>query len=93
MAGRLCFEGRVRIEVLVLAGRSASETERRLGRHPTTVQREFKRCGPGAYCARSAQTAAVARAERLRVPKLASDAVLAAEVQERSKPRRSPHAV
>lgn len=93
MARRLCLEERVRIEGVVGAGCSAAEAARRLGRHPTTVQRELGRWGPWAYCAEAAQAAADARAERPRAPKLVADAVLAGAVQQRLDQRWSPHAI
>ncbi|WP_420618437.1 IS3 family transposase [Candidatus Poriferisocius sp.] len=71
MARRLCFEERVRIEEMARAECSAAETARRLGRHPTTVQRELGRGGPGAYCAEAAQAGADARGRRPKVAKLA----------------------
>ena len=56
MAQRLCFEERVRIEAMAQAGVGAAEAARRLGRHPTTVQRELRRNGvPGGYDAEAAQ--------------------------------------
>jgi IS30 family transposase len=45
MARRLCLVERVRVEEMAKAGCSAAETERRLGPHPATVQRELKRGG------------------------------------------------
>ncbi len=72
MARRLCFEERIRIEEMERAGCSAAETARRLGRHPTTVQRELGRGGPGAYCAEAAQAGADARGRRPKVAKLAA---------------------
>ena len=93
MARRLCFEGRVRVEEMTGAGCSASEAARRQGRHPTTVQRELRRGGPGAYRARAAQAGADARGRRPKVPKLVADAVLAGAVQRRLGQRWSPHAI
>ena len=87
MARRLCFEERVRIEEMVRAGLGAAEAARRLGRHPTTVLRELKRAGPGAYCAEAAQAGSDASARRPRVSKLAG------EVQRRLRQRWSPHAI
>ena len=79
MARRLCFEERVRIEAMAQAGVSAAEAARRLGRHPTTVQRELGRNGgPGGYGAGAAQAGSCARAARPKAPKLAQDAELAA---------------
>lgn len=92
MARRLCFEERVRIEEMAGAGCSASEAARRLGRCPSTVQRELRGCGPGAYRA-AAQAAADARARRPRAPKLVADAALAGAVQQRLAQRWSPHAI
>ena len=72
------------------SGRAAAQ---RLGRDPSTVHRELARCtGRADYDARSAHAWACARARRVRVSKLADDAVLAAAVNERLKLRWSPHA-
>ena len=93
MARRLCFEERVRIEAMTAAGVGAAEVARRLGRHPTTVQRELARVVPGGYGAAAAQAAACVRAARPRFPKLACVAGLASAVAERLGQRWSPHAV
>ena len=94
MARRLCFEERVRIEAMTAAGVSAAEAARRLGRHPTTVQRELRRNGvPGGYDAGAAQAGSCARAGRPKAPKLAADAELAAAVCERLAMRWSPQAI
>ena len=94
MAQRLCFEERARIEALNGAGFNASEIAVSLGRHPTTVQRELARGGGvWRYEAEAAQRGCVARAARPKTPKLAADAVLAAEVAGRLKARWSPHAI
>ena len=94
MAGRLCFEERVRIEEMVGAGLSCGEAAVVLGRHPTTVQREVARYGGrGAYRAGAAQLAADGRAVRPRACKLAADAGLARAVAEGLAQRWSPHAV
>ena len=91
MARRLCFEERARIEAMTAAGVGAAEAARRLGRHPTTVQRELRRNkGPGGYDAGTAQAGSCARAGRPKAPKLARDAELAAAVCERLAMRWSP---
>ncbi len=81
MAGRLDFEERVRLEVLVGSGCCAAGAARVLGRHATTVQRELGRnggvCG---YRAEAAQAGAEARARRPKTPKLVGDPVLAEAV-------------
>ena len=76
------------------AGRSVADAARRLGRDPSTVHRELARCAGRAGCdARSAHAWACARArDRVRVSKLADDAVLVATVNERLGLRWSPHA-
>ena len=93
MARRVCSEERVWIEVLSAEGLSDSEIAARLGRDRATVWRERRRCGGGDYCARRAQDGADARAARPRPSKLAADAVLGREVQQRLDERLSPHAV
>ncbi|MCQ3811144.1 MAG: IS30 family transposase [Acidimicrobiia bacterium] len=93
MARRVCSEERVWIEVLSAEGLSDAQIAKRLGRDRATVWRERRRCGGGDYCARRAQAGADARAARPRPSKLAADAVLGWEVQQRLDERLSPHAV
>ena len=94
MAQRLSFEERARVEAMTTAGVSVAEAARRLGRHRSTIYREFDRGrGPGGYDAESAQAAAAVRAARPRVPKLVADPDLAAEVANCLKDRWSPQAV
>ena len=93
MARRVCSEERVWIEVLSAGGLSDAEIAARLGRDRATVWREKKRCAPGGYCARRAQADADGRARRPRLWRLAADAELRREVQDRLDERLSPHAV
>ena len=93
MARRVCSEERVWIEVLSAEGLSDAEIAARLGRDRATVWREKRRCGVGGYCARRAQADADGRARRPRLWRLAADAELRLEVQERLDERLSPHAV
>jgi IS30 family transposase len=74
-------------------GLSDAEIAARLGRDRATVWREKKRCAPGGYFARWAQADAGVRAKRPRALKLAADAGLCRQVQERLDERLSPHAV
>ncbi len=92
MAARLSLDERVFIESSLGAGRSVADVAQRLGRDRSTVHRELARCaGRADYDDRSAHAWACARARRVRVSKLADDAVLAAAVTERLKLRWSPH--
>ena len=67
---------------------------RRLGRHRSTIHREFNQGRrAGCYDAEAAQTAAAVRAARSKTPKLAADPGLAARVGEGLQEGWSPHAI
>ena len=93
MAQRLSLDERARVEVMITAGVSVAEAERRLGRDPSTIHRELALNRDGAYDAGAAQAAAAARARRPKAPKLAADAALAATVGALLAHRMSPHAI
>ncbi|WP_420431196.1 hypothetical protein [Candidatus Poriferisocius sp.] len=93
MARRVCSEERAWIEVLSVGGFSDAEIAKRLGRDRSTVWRGKKCCGAGAYCAVGAHAGADAGAKRPRALKLAADAGLRREVQQRLDERLSPHAI
>ena len=83
MAQRLSFDERARVEAMSVAGVSVAAVARCLGRHRSTVHREFNQGRrDGAYGAEAAQAAAAVGAARPKTPVLAADPELAARVGE-----------
>ena len=94
MAQRLSRDERARVEAMTSAGVSVADTARRLGRHRSTIHREFNRGRrAGTYDAASAQAAAAVGAARPETPVLAADPELAGCVGEGLKEGWSPHAI
>jgi IS30 family transposase len=80
---RLSFEEREEISRGILAGRSASSIARSLGRAPSTITREIRRCGGRSwYRAWKAEERFFREARRPKRAKLASNEALRARVEE-----------
>ena len=94
MAQRVSFDERARVEAMSAEGVSVAEMARRLGRHRSTIHREFNQGRrAGCYDAEAAQAAAAVGAAGPKTPVLAADPELAASVRELLKEGWSPHAI
>lgn len=74
------YEDRCLIEAYLAAGLRPAEIGRRIGRAPSTVRRELRRCPDGAYSAKAAQADAWRLARRPKPRKLEADPALRAAV-------------
>jgi len=91
---RLSFSERERISRGLATGESARAIARELGRAPSTIAREVKRCGGRRhYRALSAQRAALARSRRPKPTKLSRCPRLRREVESRLLERWSPQQI
>ena len=74
------YEDRCLVEAYLAAGLRPAEIGRRIGRAPSTVRRELRRCPDGAYSAKAAQADAWRLARRPKPRKLEAEPALRAAV-------------
>lgn len=89
----LTYEERTIIQVRSEARESAASIARSIGRDPSTVSRELRRCAPGAYDARAAELDARAKARRPKARKLDANPALRRRVVEGLSERHSPRQI